>query len=136
MMRKRWSALLLTMAVVVGMVIPRGGASRASADEAKPAANQDQSLGRDGRSLLYPKDWYPGYRTAEGQFLHDFSYAGYRRGEVPIPSVNKHRGINVTNSPYRADPTGRTDATQAIQQAIDDAATRGGGVVYLPKGTG
>ncbi|MCT2196848.1 discoidin domain-containing protein [Paenibacillus sp. p3-SID1389] len=134
-MRKRWSAILLALAVVAGLTVTGGGAISASADEANPAAHQGPSLGRDGRSLLYPKGWYPGYRTSEGQFLHDFSYAGYRRGEVPIPSVNKHRGINVTKSPYRADPTGRTDSTRAIQQAIDDAAARGGGVVYLPKGT-
>ncbi|SMF34276.1 Endopolygalacturonase [Paenibacillus barengoltzii] len=134
-MRKRWPALLLALAVVAGFAVPGGGAVSVSAEEANPTANQGPSLGRDGRSLLYPKGWYPGYRTEEGKFLHDFSYAGYRRGEMPIPSVNKHRGINVTKSPYRADPTGRTDSTRAIQQAIDDAAERGGGVVYLPKGT-
>ncbi|WP_178019506.1 discoidin domain-containing protein [uncultured Paenibacillus sp.] len=134
-MRKKWSAMLLAMAVAAGMVVLGGGTIQASVDEGMTAANQGQPLGQDGRSLLYPKEWYPGYRTDEGQFLHDFSYAGYRRGEVPIPAVNKHRGINVTKSPYRADPTGRTDATHAIQQAIDDAEASGGGVVYLPKGT-
>ncbi|MGG6312440.1 hypothetical protein [Paenibacillus macerans] len=46
-------------------------------------------------------------------------------GEAAIPAVNKNRGINVTKAPYHADPTGRQDATRAIQQAIDDAAARG-----------
>ncbi|MDU4695875.1 MAG: glycosyl hydrolase family 28-related protein [Paenibacillus sp.] len=136
MKRKRWTTMLLAVAVLAGIAMPGGGGVvPASADETKPATNQGQSLNRDGRSVLYPKEWYPGYRTAEGQFLHDFSYAGYRRGEVPIPAVDKHRGMNVTKAPYRADSTGRKDATLAIQQAIDDAAARGGGVVYLPKGT-
>ena len=36
-------------------------------------------------STLYPKDWEPGFADSEGRFLHDFSYAGYHRGEIPIP---------------------------------------------------
>lgn len=39
-----------------------------------------------------------------------------------------------TEPPYRADASGRTDATAAIQQALDDCAKAGGGAVYLPKG--
>jgi Pectate lyase superfamily protein len=40
--------------------------------------------------------------------------------------------INVTDSPYDADPTGTTDASSAINSAI--AASPAGGVVYLPTG--
>jgi len=40
----------------------------------------------------------------------------------------------VTKSPYDADSTGRSDATSAIQSAINDVAHVGGGVVYLPAG--
>jgi hypothetical protein len=92
-------------------------------------------LGEDGRSRLYPADWYPGYQDEKGRFLHDFSYAGYHRGEKPIPVVSLSQSIDVTQSPYLADSSGVADATEAIQRAIDDASARGGGVVYMPEGT-
>jgi polygalacturonase len=41
---------------------------------------------------------------------------------------------NVTASPYDADDTGNTNTYQAIQDAIDDANTDGGGIVYFPPG--
>jgi hypothetical protein len=68
-----------------------------------------------------------------GKFLQDFSYAGYHRGEKEIPSVQKNV-IDVTKAPYRADKTGNTDVTLILQRAIDDAAKKGGGVVFLPAG--
>ena len=37
------------------------------------------------RSVLYPKDWTPGF-AVDGAFLHDFSYAGYHNGEDPLPT--------------------------------------------------
>ena len=40
----------------------------------------------------------------------------------------------VTDAPWNADPTGRKDATAAIQQALDSVSKQGGGVVFLPAG--
>jgi hypothetical protein len=40
-----------------------------------------------------------------------------------------------TAAPYKADPKGVQDATAAIQQALTDCHTPGGGVVWLPAGT-
>ncbi len=40
----------------------------------------------------------------------------------------------VTDAPYNADPTGASDATAAIQKALDAVAALNGGVVYLPSG--
>lgn len=91
--------------------------------------------GASWRSTLYPADWTPGFPDARGRFLHDFSYAGYRRGEVPIPDTPPGAVYDVTQAPYSADPTGVSDATSEIQQAIDDAGAAGGGIVYLPPGT-
>lgn len=85
------------------------------------------------RSALYPEDWQPGYADSEGRFLHDFSYAGYHGGLIPIPHISKNI-VDVTNSPYKADNSGRKDATDAIQRAIDDVSRKGGGVVFLPQG--
>ncbi|MBO5898380.1 MAG: hypothetical protein J6R04_05145 [Clostridia bacterium] len=42
--------------------------------------------------------------------------------------------IIATDAPYNADPTGKTDATAAIQQALYDVDGKGGGVVFLPAG--
>lgn len=86
------------------------------------------------RSSLYPEDWSAGYADAAGHFLHDFSHAGYHRGEAPIPDRSANV-IDVTRAPYAADASGKIDATAAIQRALDTVADAGGGVVFLPAGT-
>ena len=42
--------------------------------------------------------------------------------------------IIVTEAPYFADNTGKTDASAVIQRAIDDCSKAGGGTVFLPVG--
>ena len=87
------------------------------------------------RSSLYPEDWTPGYKDEKGRFLHDFSYAGYHKGEVPIPINPPGLMVDVTRSHFGADKTGAIDSTDAIQAAIDTVGIVGGGIVYLPEGT-
>lgn len=89
---------------------------------------------REWRSTLYPENWVPGFSDSEGRFLHDFSYAGYHAGMTGLPTVKKNM-VDITKAPYNADNTGTSDATSAIQQALDDVGQAGGGVVYLPAGT-
>jgi len=43
--------------------------------------------------------------------------------------------IVATDAPYRADPTGEQDATEAINRAMDRVRQLGGGTCYLPAGT-
>ncbi len=86
------------------------------------------------RSSLYPENWQPGFKDQSGQYLHDFSYAGYHRGEAEIPVITKNL-VDITQAPYNADNTGNSDVTGLIQQALDDVGSAGGGVVYLPAGT-
>lgn len=100
-----------------------------------PTPSENIPLGEDGRSSLYPEDWYPGFSDNNGRFIHDFSYAGYHRGEKEIPATNLDYSIVVTSEPYNADNTGASDSTTAIQNAIDAVANNGGGTVYLPEGT-
>ncbi len=87
------------------------------------------------RSALYPKGWSPldegGSADAEGRFLHDFSYAGYRRGEQKPP----YGQGTVKATVDAALGNGTTNATAGIQAAIDDVCDQGGGVVALPAGT-
>jgi hypothetical protein len=86
------------------------------------------------RSAYYPEDWTPDFRTSDGKYLNDFSYAGYHRGEKELPHV-AGTPIDVTQAPYQADPTGVKDSTAAIQSALNAAAKAGGGIVFLPAGT-
>jgi hypothetical protein len=89
------------------------------------------------RSTLYPTNWTsPTVASANletDKLIQDFSYAGYRAGEQPIPNVVAPI-FNVTMPPYGADSTGVTNATVAIQSAINAAQSAGGGVVFLPTG--
>lgn len=117
---------------------PDAGAPDAGAPDAgTPDAGAPDAGGPDAggpcpacwRSSLYPDNWTPALTDDEGRFLHDFSYAGYRRSEAPLPDVTGPV-FAVTG----ADPLGTADATLAIQDAIDDAAAAGGGVVLLGPG--
>ncbi|MCB9497699.1 MAG: hypothetical protein H6686_12505 [Fibrobacteria bacterium] len=93
-------------------------------------------------SALYPPSWTPPVAADfyTDAFLQDWSYAGYHRGELEPPRagdarLSGFRIFRVTDAPFRADNTGNTDATSAIQAALDSAAKAGGGVVFLPAGT-
>jgi hypothetical protein len=89
------------------------------------------------RSELYPADWQSPTNGAvdfqADKLIQDFSYAGYKAGEAPLPSVSGPV-FTVTQPPYNADNSGANDATSAIQAAINAAQTAGGGVVSLPAG--
>jgi hypothetical protein len=86
------------------------------------------------RSTLYPAAWTPQHQTTEGLFLHDFSYAGYRNGEVSWPLDPPGPVLDAVTD-FQADPTTSRDSTAAIQAALDAAGAAGGGVVFLPAGT-
>ena len=81
-------------------------------------------------SHLYPENWTPEYTDADGRFLHDFSYAGYRNGEQDLPSLDNLSRYSVLD--YGADPQGEEDATAAFHSAIEAAID--GGVVWVPEG--
>ncbi|MBQ9885879.1 MAG: carbohydrate-binding protein, partial [Lachnospiraceae bacterium] len=96
--------------------------------------NNDKAKAADTwRSSLYPENWTPGYTNSNGQFLHDFSYAGYMKGEEELPTSMP--GLYADVTAYGADKTGANDSTSAIQSAIDAVQNAGGGTVYLPAGT-
>ncbi len=91
------------------------------------------------RSTLYPDDWTPGFSVEDEvlgtAFLQDFSYAGYRNGEVVPPELDELGELgrfDVTEE--GADPSGESDSCPAIQASIDAAGEAGGGVVWLPEG--
>lgn len=92
--------------------------------------------GHAWRSALYPLDWVPPVTDSfyTDKFLQDLSYAGYHRGDTPLPQVGG-LVLDVTKAPYLADSSGKVEAQAAIQKAIDSVGKAGGGVVYLPAGT-
>ena len=85
-------------------------------------------------SELYAPTWTADQpATSDGRYLHDFSYAGYRYGERP-PASPPGAVYDVVKT-YKADATGKADASSAIQDAINAASGAGGGVVLFPAGT-
>jgi hypothetical protein len=66
-----------------------------------------------------------------GRVLPDFSYAGYHRGEIH-PPYGKGAVVSTVDA---AAGDGKTIANSAVQSALDDACSKGGGVVRLPAGT-
>ncbi|MGM0575365.1 MAG: glycosyl hydrolase family 28-related protein [Myxococcota bacterium] len=99
------------------------------------AGPQDADAGEIApwRSALYPEDWAPGFATEEGHALQDFSWAGYRNGEGPLAQDVPEATFDVLEG-FGADPTGTSDATDALQAAVDAAEEAGGGVVLVPAG--
>jgi uncharacterized repeat protein (TIGR02543 family) len=90
--------------------------------------------GQTWRSTLYPENWQPPGESVSfynDKLIQDFSFAGYKRGEEPIPDI---AGPVFDVTAYGADATGAGDSTAAIQNAINAAAAAGGGVVFLPAG--
>lgn len=119
-MFKKLLSVLLTCLMIVS-ILPSG----LSGTQTQAAATW--------RSALYPENWEPGYTNSSGQFLHDFSYAGYEKGEKDLPTEMSGKYANVVD--YGADATGTNDSTSAIQSAINAVEAAGGGTVYLPEGT-
>lgn len=113
-----------------------GKVARNEAAHPDPATTymDDQPPG-SWRSELYTQDWEPApaLSFATDKIIQDFSYAGYARGERPIPTFEETPVVNVLD--FDADPTGEADSTQAIQRAINHAASlKTAVVVYLPEG--
>ena len=82
------------------------------------------------RSALYEEDWTPP-ETQESppsfetdKLIQDFSYAGYRRSEVELPEVTDP--IFDVVDDFGADPSGQSNSTDEIQDAIDAATAAGG----------
>lgn len=84
------------------------------------------------RSQLYPVDWTPDWTSAQGYYLPDVSYAGYHHSELAPGSLTPDFTVDVVEA--GADNTGGSDATAAVQAAIDTVSDAGGGVVYFPAG--
>lgn len=136
-MTTRFSSRVALAALIALSVL--SSATHAFADPAwivgtNPAGPQGFYRPTGWSSTLFPADWHAGYADSDGRAVADFSYAGYRRGDVPIPRLGGALTVDVTAEEWGADPLGLSDSTEAIQSAIDYVGSKGGGVVYLPAG--
>lgn len=124
-----WSLHALLIALLVH------GCHSMSGEGAQQSPSSVQHAGPQWRSALYPTTWVPvdegGVPDAAGRYLPDFSYAGWHRGEAR-PAYGKGP-TTVTVAERYGD--GHTDATMAIQSAIDAVCGHGGGTVRIPTGT-
>lgn len=68
-----------------------------------------------------------GERTGPGEALPDFSYAGYHRGEDPLPTLEP----DVLVTDFGATPDDDTDDTAAFRKALEEA---GGRTIGVPAG--
>ncbi|HOU15669.1 MAG TPA: glycosyl hydrolase family 28-related protein [Anaerolineae bacterium] len=76
--------------------------------------------------------WFDEIRLTE---VKDMAQPRKSRIVEPIYPVDDVVVIDYAALDYTADPTGSRDATQAIQQALNDCHHNGGGTVWLPVGT-
>ena len=60
------------------------------------------------------------------------TFIGLASGGAPALPIIPAYTTNVTQSPYNAQGDGSTDNTTAIQTAINDVNSRGGGTVEIP----
>lgn len=70
-------------------------------------------------------------KTNKECMLLDFSYAGYRHGEIDIPNV-KHKLFNVCDFGAISND-GKSDR-EAFEKAIKAVEKNGSGIIYFPKG--
>jgi len=112
------------------VLVPAGCGGGGGGGSALPA---EKPVLTTWRSALFPADWTPEYTDPEGRFLHDCSYAGYHGGGKALPDFAGGSTLDVV-ADFGADPTGSTDSTAAIQEAIDAAGAAGGGTVRVPAG--
>lgn len=85
-------------------------------------------------SALY-QNWLDAQTNNTTPILPTFSFAGYKNGEVPLPSTFTQQIYDVTKSPFNAIPDDEISDKPAIMAAIAAAeANPKGGIVFFPPG--
>ena len=71
-------------------------------------------------------------KVQKNNFLPDYSYAGYKWGEEPIPDF---KGKKIVVTDFGAIPNDKIDDTKAILESLNEAnKTDGPVILYFPKG--
>jgi hypothetical protein len=116
-----------------GINLQPGTASAVVLQSSYPTGQGGNLMFNNGAAIPNPSaDSSPFRRKDTG-----FNFAAHGQGAYPwrpLPRPATDNFYNVRAAPYNAVADGVTDATAAIQHALNDAATAGGGTVYLPAG--
>ncbi len=84
-----------------------------------------------GQTSSLWEDFKKASKHGSEPILPDFSYAGYKHSEVPIPDVD-FKIFNVID--FGAKPNDKKSDKKAIIKAIRKAKANGNGVIYFPSG--
>ncbi|RPJ30056.1 MAG: hypothetical protein EHM35_12935, partial [Planctomycetaceae bacterium] len=116
-----------------GINLENGTASAVVLQSGYPSGQGANLMFNNGAAIPNPSaDSGPFRRKDSG-----FSFPAHGQGAYPwraIPRPANNNLYNVRAAPYNAVADGATDATAAIQNALNAAAAAGGGTVYLPAG--
>lgn len=121
---KRFSCLLLTAVMILSL-------SACSKNNNSSALNANKELidvMSDWKDLKDPRGISPKEGTQSGKTNPQIVETKYETDDVVIADICP------TEMGYAVDPTGETDSTDGIQQALYDCYYAGGGTVFLPAG--
>lgn len=88
-------------------------------------------LGCQAQESVIWNDFVKAKESGAEAILPDFSYAGYKYSEVPIPKVN-FKAFNITE--FGAIANDGISDKNAIKEAISAASANGEGIIFFPKG--
>ncbi len=120
-MKKRLLALLLALTMLTGSLMACHPADVVPDDPTPDEDGEDQTPDTPEQPDVSPDP----VTFGEGAVMVKTKYTA---DDVVVAD------IIATDAPYNADPTGKTDSTTAIQNALYAVEELGGGVVYLPAG--
>ena len=107
------------MCILVGLLCTACRADKVS---------EKQDVMVNWKELIDPRGLYPEKGTPTGKMNPQIVETKYETNDVVIADIIP------TEMGYAVDPTGATDSTDGIQQALYDCHNAGGGTVYLPSG--
>jgi hypothetical protein len=116
-----------------GINLQPGTASAVVLQSSYPTGQSANLMFNNGAAIPDPSADSGSFRRKDS----GFTFAAHGQGAYPwrtLPRPANNNLYNVMAAPYNAVADGSTDATAAIQNALNDAAAAGGGTVYLPAG--
>lgn len=87
-----------------------------------------------GGGAVESKLWSDYASNSSENILPDFSYAGYKCGEVAIPSVESLNLKSFDITDYGAVANDGKSDRKAFEKAVKAVKSNGGGIIYIPEG--
>ena len=128
---KRALATVLIVSTALFCVSCRkGGNTGSDSSGVTPSAGQAKQIDvmKDWKDLNDPREKFPPAGTQTGETSPRIVKTKYETRDIIVADIVP------TEMGYAVDPTGVTDSTDGIQQALYDCYYGGGGTVFLPAG--